>query len=117
MSAENGRWNTYFAADPKNVLQVITERWFKDREKVAWEKVFPLIHAAHAAAHPEIGEERDLKYLERLMDEALHDFSPKEFLTEKISASSYRILTAAASRQPIFPPTQAENVVPMEKAS
>jgi hypothetical protein len=88
MSAENGRWNTYFAADPKNVLQVITERWFKDREKVAWEKVFPLIHAAHAAAHPEIGEERDLKYLERLMGEALHHFSPKEFLTEKISASS-----------------------------
>src|SRR5260221_14619257 len=79
MTAKTGRWNTHFAHDPKGVLQAIIDKeWLKN-----WEMVFPLIRAAHAAAHPESGKEPDSKYLERLMAEALHYFDPKKFIADQ----------------------------------
>jgi hypothetical protein len=81
---QDGRWHTYFVPDPKDVLQRLYER-ARD-----WQKLFPLIRAAHAAAHPEHGREPDLKYLERLMAQALHHFDTNAFISQEIRKAEKR---------------------------
>src|SRR5271165_24884 len=77
-TVRTGRWMTYFAPDPKDALRLIYER------AKAWYKLFPLIRAAHAAAHPKYRKEPDLKYLERLITEAFHHFEPYNFISDKV---------------------------------
>jgi hypothetical protein len=94
-TVRTGRWMTYFAPDPKDALRLIYER------AKAWYKLFPLIRAAHAAAHPKYRKEPDLKYLERLITEAFHHFEPYKFISDKVDE-----LREAQQRHLNLPPSQ-----------
>ena len=50
------KWNTFFANDPRKVLEHLKEQISKE----SWQPLLPLIREAHKAAHPAQNEEPNL---------------------------------------------------------
>jgi hypothetical protein len=65
-SNEKKEWRTWFAPDPKKVLEYLRQSFD------SWPPLFPLIRQAHTEAHRSGDERPNLTHLEDLITKALH---------------------------------------------
>jgi hypothetical protein len=74
-------WKTFFAPDPKGVLEHLEDRFQKGQQtqQRIWPKLLSLIRKAHEEAHRDRNpEKQNLSYLADLMTEAYHRVDPFE---------------------------------------
>jgi hypothetical protein len=77
-SHEKKEWRSWFAPDPKKVLESVRPSF------ESWPQLFPLIGKAEAEAHRGKDEKPNLAYLADLMTEALHVANPLSVITSQI---------------------------------
>ena len=81
---EPGKWESYFAPDPKGVLD------YFDQSGFTWDALFPLIRKAHrlARSEPDLNTQPDHEYLQPLARKVVHHAcGGREFLQEEINSA------------------------------
>src|SRR5258708_29963327 len=70
---EKQEWKTWFAPDPKRILEHLAQQKSAD---LTWQSLFPLIREAHREAHPGKDESPNLTYLEDFITKVYLAASP-----------------------------------------